>query len=29
MEGEGGKVVVMDKVENFFVPLDGALVGVG
>ena len=29
MEGEGGKIVVWDKVEDFFVALDRALVGVG
>ena len=29
VEGEGGKVVVWDKVEDFFVALDRALVGVG
>ena len=29
VEGEGGRVMVRDKVENFFVALDRALVGVG
>ena len=29
VEGEGGKVMVRDKVEDFFVALDNALVGVG
>ena len=29
VEGEGEKLVVRDKVEDFFVPLDRALVGVG
>ena len=29
VEGEGGKLVVRDKVEDFFVPLDRALVRVG
>ena len=29
VEGEGGKVVVRDKVEDIFVTLDRALVGVG
>ena len=29
MEGEGGKVVVRDRVEDFFAALDKALVGVG
>ena len=29
VEGEGGKVMVRDKVEDFFVALDKALVGVG
>ena len=29
VEGQGGKVVVRDKVEDFFVALDRALVGVG
>ena len=29
VEVEGGKVVVRDKVEDFFVALDMALVGVG
>ena len=29
MEGEGGKVVVRDKVEDFCVTLGRALVGVG
>ena len=28
-EGEGGKVMVRDKVEDFFAALDKALVGVG
>ena len=27
--GEGGKVLVRDKVEDFFVALDRVLVGVG
>ena len=29
VEGDGGKVMVRDKVEDFFVALDRALVGVG
>ena len=29
VEGEGGKVLVRDRVEDFFVALDRALVGVG
>ena len=29
VEAEGGKVMVRDKVEDFFVALDKALVGVG
>ena len=29
MEGEEGKVLVRDKVEDFFVALDRVLVGVG
>ena len=29
VDGEGGKVVVRDKVEDFLVALDRALVGVG
>ena len=29
VEGEGGKVLVRDKVEDFFVALDRVLVGVG
>ena len=29
VELEGGRVVVRDRVEDFFVPLDRALVGVG
>ena len=29
MEGEGGKLIVRDKVEDFFVALDRAMVGVG
>ena len=29
VEGEGGKLMVLDKVEDFFVALDRALVGVG
>ena len=29
MEGEGGKVFVRDRVEDFFVALDRVLVGVG
>ena len=29
VEGQGGKVVVRDKVEDFFDALDSALVGVG
>ena len=29
VEGEGGKVMVRDKVEDFFVALEKALVGVG
>ena len=29
VEGEGGKVMIWDKVEDFFVALDKALVGVG
>ena len=29
MEAEGGKVAVRDKVEDFLVALDWALIGVG
>ena len=29
MEGEGGKVFVRDRVEDFFVALDRVLVGMG
>ena len=29
VEGEGEKLVVRDKVEDFFVPLERAFVGVG
>ena len=29
VEGEGGKVVVRDRVDDFFVAVDRALVGVG
>ena len=29
VEGEGGKVMVRDRVQDFFVALDKALVGVG
>lgn len=29
MEGEGGKLVVRDKVEDLFVALDRAMIGVG
>ena len=29
VEGEGGKLIVRDKVEDFFVALDRAMVGVG
>ena len=29
VEGEGGKVMVRNKVEDFFIALDRALVGVG
>ena len=29
VEGEGGKVLVRDRVEDFFVALDRVLVGVG
>lgn len=28
MEGEGGKVVIQDRVENFFVNLDEVMIGV-
>lgn len=29
MEGEGGKMIVRDMVEDFFVALEKALVGMG
>ena len=29
VEGEGGKMVDRDKVEDFFIALDKAMVGVG
>ena len=29
VEGEGGKMVARDRVEDFFIALDKAIIGVG